>query len=130
MPRAHQTTSIVGCIILMAGSPGLSAEFAAGNLGSVQCDHYLDILRQTPDKEALYYAWAQGFMVAINQSIINRHGLNGADVLHDPDKQRAYLRFHCKANPQSKFGDAVNALFGTQLPIIENQVPPPASRVR
>ena len=62
-------------------------------------------------------------MVAINQSILKVPPGRPGDVLDDPDKQRASLRFHCKANPQSKFGDAVNALFG-RLPLIENEAPP------
>jgi hypothetical protein len=124
MRLAFFAVAIAGSVLLMAVRPGLGADLGAGNLGSIQCERYLATLRQAPEKETVYYAWAQGFMTALNQDLLAAEPAHYFDVLDDPAGQRANLRTYCEAHPQAPFGDAVNALF-QRLPFVDNKKPPP-----
>jgi hypothetical protein len=116
--------AIAGSVLLMVIRPGLGADLTTGNLGSIQCERYLATLRHAPEKEVVYYAWAQGFMTALNQDLLAAEPAHHFDVLDDPAGQRAKLRTYCEAHPQAPFGDAVNALF-QGLPFVDNRKPPP-----
>jgi hypothetical protein len=125
MPAPQKILAIAGVVLVLAGvSPGWSADPGNGNLGSTLCEQYLATLREAPEKGALFYAWAQGFMTGLNQDLMAAEPAHFFDVLHDPVDQKATLKAYCGEHPKALFGDAVNALF-RELPFVDNRRPPP-----
>ena len=108
----------------MGVRPGLSAGAETRNLGSTLCEQYLATLREAPEKEATFYAWAQGFMTGLNQDLMAVEPAHFFDLQRDPAGQRTNLKTYCEAHPRAAFGDAVNVLF-QRLPLVDQRRPPP-----
>ena len=98
---------------LVLASPVLAedANVVAG-IGATGCGKFTTSLKENPAKtEALYFAWAQGFMSSIN---FNRKMQNDVPIdfgVTPAAAQFSWIRSYCQKNPMRTYLRATTELF-------------------
>lgn len=79
-------------------------------IGADTCANFARDYAQSPNVEAKYYNWAQGFMSGANM-ITGVAGDGYRDLDGDIDAQKLSIREYCDAHPSNEFTQAVVALY-------------------
>lgn len=102
----------VGILLAVCAQPSDAAEahwFGAGD-GMVTCGHFAEQYRISPSVvEDSFYAWAEGFMTALNVAALNGKSapLNEVPIL----QQKSTIREYCDAHPLATYMEAVISLY-------------------
>jgi hypothetical protein len=104
-------------IVLTRAVVASCREKAAGmGLGQESCAQFGKDYQEGPEHwETLYFCWAQGYMSALNTTLIIRYGIEN-DRSTDLGKwsvhtQEEFIRSYCDQHPLKEYRDAVEALF-------------------
>ena len=102
------------CVFVVAAAPYASAQqIKIVGLGASPCSQFLKDIREQPQTEREYLAWAQGFMSAVLLRAPPGKDEN-LDLLPDEfaiEKQAAFLRRACGNTPDTSFSDGVLELY-------------------
>jgi hypothetical protein len=82
---------------------------AGGGVGIYPCAEFTKA-RETPDLEALFFTWAQGFLTGWNMGVSDDTGLSVELSKLSRDEQKQFIREYCEANPTKRYLQGVIAL--------------------
>lgn len=100
--------------VLFAGEANAQSVKIVG-IGGATCQEYLGEIRNRPDIEKNYFAWAQGYMsgLLVRAPAGKDEGLDLAPPAFPLLKQADFLRSYCSKSQSEDFSDAVNNLYRT-----------------
>jgi len=111
----------IGLPALLVCSSAQGANYTSMGEGSVSCAVFGEDYRKAPTEvEARYFAWAQGFMSALN---FLSHGAGGKESIMNATPladQKRFVRDWCNKNPLANYYEAVFKLMDS-LPIVDEQ---------
>jgi hypothetical protein len=100
-------------LLLLVSSPANAQSAKIVGLGATGCSQFTGDIRQNPNLQRDYLAWAQGYMSGLLQRAPS--GVDeGLDLLPPTLpllKQLQSLRDYCSGNPSKDFSDAVVDLY-------------------
>ncbi|HEY2070659.1 MAG TPA: hypothetical protein VGG48_13970 [Rhizomicrobium sp.] len=105
--------------LLSCAASASGASYAEMGYGSHGCTQFLsDVASPSTVTETIYFSWAQGYMSALNYSLLARNestrNLNAEPVA----AQEKFVRDYCGAHPDEGYDAAVAGLF-TSFPEVQ-----------
>ncbi len=103
----------VGASLMLASTIASAQQVKIVGLGAAPCEQFLREIRERPQVERKYLAWAQGFMSAVLLRAPPGKDEN-LDLLPDGfpiDRQAEFLSKFCSASPDASFSDGVLELY-------------------
>jgi hypothetical protein len=112
--------STIASLVLLASSAQLLAEnYVFQGAGTASCGKFAEDFAKAPDfSEGFYFAWAQGFMSALNIDLSQESAQYRNLGAIPTSQQERYLRNYCDQHPLGDYMDGVIALFKT-IPLAE-----------
>jgi hypothetical protein len=100
--------SLVAILLL---TPNATIAYPVQGPGAASCADFAKMYQADPSIEMIFYTWAQGYMSAINMSIMadKRPARELAGEMVD---QKRVLRTYCANNPLKNYMDGVLEFFG------------------
>ncbi|WP_445215759.1 hypothetical protein ACKWRH_25420 [Bradyrhizobium sp. Pa8] len=105
-----QTLAVVlCCIVLLMPRAGLA--YPVQGPGATSCAEFAKMYQADPSIEMIFFTWAQGYMSAINMSVLASDRLARELAGEAADQKRAF-RSYCANNPLKNYMDGVLDLYG------------------
>jgi hypothetical protein len=105
--------AIVSIAITAASASACHAKIVMAGAGTSTCGQFASHYAKNPQVELSYFAWAQGFMSAMNIGRAASPSPAYRDLGSPIEHQMSQIRIYCDAHPLAPYSDAVFDLFGS-----------------
>lgn len=105
------------CVFLLVPRDGFA--YTVQGPGATSCAEFAKMYQASPKIEEIFFTWAQGYMSAINMSVLAADR-SPRELGGEPADQERAFRDYCANNPLKNYMDGVLEVYG-KLPFYQRK---------